>query len=402
MTLRGKTVLVTGATGFIGGRLVEKLILEHGAIVRALVRDFRKAIRLGRFDVELVLGDVTDPQVVSAAAKGCDVIFHCAFGASGTVQQQRAATVDGTRHLVDAAVAAGVRRFVHVSTLSVYGDLKGNELTESAPRVRTGDVYGDTKLEAEEIVLSAHQTQQLSAVVLQPTVVYGPFGGWWTAGQLDRLKAGRFALANGGEGVCNPVYVDDVVQAAIRAALADNVEGQTFLVSGPAPVTWRDYYAAMERMLGRSSTLPMNVEEIRQRQKEPRKPRTVFGWALQVLRERPDIRQRFVNSPILGLPYRVLSKLAPRKLLNAAKRRVLGADVVPPETQAKTDAAEAASPADSRPIIVPDAASLSQFTSPTRVNIDKARAMLGYAPQYDLSRGMALTEQWARWAGLLS
>ncbi len=401
MNLRGKTVLVTGATGFIGGRLVEKLVLEHGAVVRILVRDFRKAIRLGRFDVDLVLGDVTDAQVVSAAARDCDVIFHCAFGAAGTVQQQRAATVDGTRHLVDAAVAAGVRRFVHVSTLSVYGDLTGDALTESAPRVRTGDVYGDTKLDAEEIVLNAHRTQKLAAVVLQPTVVYGPFGGWWTAGQIDRLKSGRFALANGGDGVCNPVYVDDVVQAAIRAACAEQVEGQTFLVSGPAPVSWRDYYEAFERMLGRSATVALSVDEIRQRQKQPRKPRTIFGWALQVLRERPDIRQRFVNSPILGLPYRIASKLAPRKLLNALKRRVLGADVVPPDAKPSA-AGHLPQVIDTRPIIVPDAASLAQFTSRTRVIIDKARTMLGYAPQYDLSRGMQLTEQWARWAGLLS
>ena len=401
MNLRGKTVLVTGATGFIGGRLVEKLVLEHGAVVRALVRDFRKAIRLGRFDVDLVLGDVTDAPIVSAAARGCDVIFHCAFGATGTVERQRAATVDGTRHLVDAAVAAGVRRFVHVSTLSVYGDLTGESLTESAPRVRTGDVYGDTKLDAEEIVLNAHRTQKLAAVVLQPTVVYGPFGGWWTAGQIDRLKQGRFALANGGDGVCNPVYVDDVVQAAIRAACAEQVEGQTFLVSGPSPVSWRDYYEAFERMLGQPATVALSVDEIRQRQKQPRAPRTIFGWALQVLRERPDIRQRLVNSPILGLPYRIASKLAPRKLLNGLKRRVLGADVVPPDAKPSA-AGQPPQVLDPRPIIVPDAASLAQFTSRTRVIIDKAKTMLGYAPQYDLSRGMQLTEQWARWAGLLS
>lgn len=239
--LAGRTVLVTGATGFIGGRLLERLVLEHGVTVRALVRDFRKASRLGRFGVSLIPGDLTDPAAVRQAAEGSDLIFHCAFGSTGTAEQRRAATVDGIRHVVAAALAARVPRLVHLSTLSAYGHLTTEEITEDSPRRKTGVLYADTKLEAEEIVLHAHRRQGLAGAVIQPTVVYGPFGGWWTAGQIDRLRRGRFALADDGAGACNAVYVDDVVQAAFLAAVADDAVGQTFLVSGLEPVTWKEY-----------------------------------------------------------------------------------------------------------------------------------------------------------------
>ncbi len=266
------------------------------------------------------------------------------------------------------------------------------------PRL-TGDAYGDTKLEAEHIVMQAHREHGLPVSVLQPTVVYGPFGGWWTAGQIARLRAGRFALADGGAGVCNPVYVDDVVQAMLRAVDSPRAAGQSYLISGPQPTTWREYYAHLERMVKQDSIVSMSPDEIARQLKRQRPPRGLVGWALQVLRERHDVRQRIVNSP-LGWPYKLAVKLSPARWVRAVKRRVLGDDFDQPAKPVMKPAQQAVA-ADARPIIYPDLASLPQFTSPTRVLIDKAVAQLGYCPQYDLDRGMALTEQWAKWARLV-
>ena len=116
-----RRILVTGASGFIGGRVVEKLVRDRGARVRALVRDVAGAARIARFPVELVRGDVTDPPSVRAAASGCQAIIHCAYGNRGSATERHAVNVAGTRNVLDAAVAAQVDRVVHLSTLVVYG-----------------------------------------------------------------------------------------------------------------------------------------------------------------------------------------------------------------------------------------------------------------------------------------
>ena len=134
MALNASTVLVTGATGFIGGRLVERLILEEGARVRVLLRDFAHAPRVARFPVEMIGGSVTDLDAVDRAAAGCDVIVHCAFGNSGTPEEKRAATIAGTEAVAEAARRAGVKRLVHLSTISVYGLPGDGDLDETAPR----------------------------------------------------------------------------------------------------------------------------------------------------------------------------------------------------------------------------------------------------------------------------
>src|SRR4051794_3341526 len=121
-SLEGRTVLVTGATGFIGGRLVEHLIRTEGAHVRALVRNFSKAARLARFAVEMVPGDLLAPDAVERAVAGCDTIFHCAYPNGGDEATRRAVTARGVELLFDAATRHRVRRVVHTSTISVYGD----------------------------------------------------------------------------------------------------------------------------------------------------------------------------------------------------------------------------------------------------------------------------------------
>ena len=391
MSLHGKKVLVTGGTGFIGGRLVEKLVLECDAKVRVLVRNFTTAARIARFPLEMIQGDVTDTEAVRRAADGCDVIFHCAYGNTGTPEQQKAVTVGGTEAVAKAALATGVSRMVHVSTISVYGPTPDGDLDETAPRRRSGDLYADTKLEAEQFVFNYYRKHGLPVAIIQPTIVYGPFAGVWAVGPLNQLKSGHVVLVNGGDGLCNAVYVDDVVDAMLLAALEDKAVGEAFLVSGEIPVTWRDFYGAYEQMLGIQATISMSVDEIRARIEQQEEPKSTIGQVLRVLREKPNVRARLIQLPAVAKPYRLMRSLIPDSFWQRMKHRVLG------------DGAGSGSPnlLHEKPIHIPNEALIALFGSKTRVCISKAEQRLGYQPRFDFERGMVLTAKWAEWANLL-
>jgi nucleoside-diphosphate-sugar epimerase len=383
------TVLVTGATGFIGGRLVERLILEEGARVRVLLRDFAHAPRVARFPVEMIGGSVTDADAVNRAATGCDVIVHCAFGNSGTPEEKRAATIAGTEAVAEAARRAGVKRLVHLSTISVYGLPGDGDLDETAPRRFCGDPYSDAKIEAERLVLACHEKHGLPVAVLQPTIVYGPLSGPWTLAPLHQLKHERVVLVDGGGGLCNAVYVDDVVDAILLATTREEAVGQAFLISGDRPVTWRQFYAAFEEMLGQPGTVSLTAAEIQALHREERRARRTIPQLMRVLRRNARMRARLLELPALGIPYRWLLARVPERVRADLGRRLFSDDA--PSARAKAD----------RPTPLPNDYQVRFLRARTRVRTDKARRLLGYEPRVSFEHGMRLTSQWAAWANLL-
>ncbi|MGW7451631.1 NAD-dependent epimerase/dehydratase family protein [Streptomyces sp. NPDC054787] len=260
--LDGRTVAVTGASGFIGGRLVERLALTTGAAIRPVVRGFGRAARLSVLPqdrIEFRCGDLLDVESLAEAFAGCDTVVHCAFGSDGDESARWATTVEGTANVLAAARRAGVRRVVHLSTIDVYDATGASELTEESP-ARPADPadreYEQQKLAAERTVLAAGDGA-LETVVLQPGVVYGPWAGQWTTAQLLR-EAGDFAELPTGEGggACNAVYVDDVVEAALRAIVAQGVAGRRFLVGHGEPVTWGAFFDAVRAVRRLGDRLP--------------------------------------------------------------------------------------------------------------------------------------------------
>jgi nucleoside-diphosphate-sugar epimerase len=236
--LKGKTVLITGATGFVGGRLVEKLVLEQQARVRTLVRNFGRASRLARFPIEFIAGDITDAAAVRQAMHGCEIVFHCAHESALPGQRQKLAATQGTQNICATALELGVEQMIHVSSLAVYGPTPPGDLTEASPWQPTDHSYMVAKRLTERMVLDLHQEAGLPVVVLQPTAVYGPYCRPWTLQPVEDLKTGLVPLVDGGQGYCNAVYIDDAVEAMLLAATNPAVRGETFLISGEEPVTW--------------------------------------------------------------------------------------------------------------------------------------------------------------------
>lgn len=237
-----RTVLVTGAGGFIGGRVVEMLLQEEGTRVRPAVRRWASCARIGRLPIDPVQCDVLDPQQVREAMQGVDLVVHCAKGG-------RDSMVEGTRTLLRAARDAGVRRVVHLSTIDVYGRAEG-VVDEERPFEITGRDYGDSKIEAEN-VCKEFAADGLEVVILRPTIVYGPFSDLWTVQFAERFRDGNWLLspeACGGR--CNLVYVDDLVRAILLALEAPGVSGRAYNVNGPDQVTWQEYFEALNKALG--------------------------------------------------------------------------------------------------------------------------------------------------------
>lgn len=392
--LSGKKILVTGGTGFIGGRVVEKLVQECNASVRVMLRNFARALHIARYPIELVYGDMNELGQVTAAAEGCDIIVHCAYGSSGDDATRRSANVLGTKNVLDAAVRAGVKRFVHLSTVQVYGPLSDGDLDETKARRYFGDGYSDSKFDAEKVVLEYFAKHGLPVIILQPTIVYGPNSSIWTTNLLSSLRRERHILVDNGDGYCNAVYVDDLADAVLLAAVRDEGVGQTFLISGEEPVTWRDFYGSYERMLGISATIPMSAVEaeaydIKNRSRGP----SIFREGLSILREEPTLRERLLNTRELALLKGLTALLLPADIRVSMKRRIKGENGAGGLPTA---------PVEKRPIrLLSFPLDTKFYKARARVRIDKAKRLLGYEPAFDLPAGMKRIEQWARWANLL-
>jgi nucleoside-diphosphate-sugar epimerase len=234
MTSR-RRVLVTGAGGFIGGRTVEILHASPGFEVVPSLRRWSTAARIGRLPLDPIRCDLLSEADVREAVTGIDQVVHCAVG-------DARATVQGTRNLLQAAHAAEVRRVVHLSTIDVYGRTEGT-IDESAPVVRTGREYGDSKIEAEE-VCREFVSKGLDVVILRPTIVYGPFSDLWTVEFAERFRSGSWMLPpDACQGRCNLVYVDDLVRAILLALdTPSDASGMAFNINGSDDLTWQEYF----------------------------------------------------------------------------------------------------------------------------------------------------------------
>jgi nucleoside-diphosphate-sugar epimerase len=247
----GGTVLVTGAGGFVGSHLALDLARD-GILVRALDQHLERVRGLespGRF--ELHEGDVTDPTLLERALEGVDTVYHLAaahLGVSAGEAEFRRVNVDGLRTLIDRASSAGVRRFVHCSTVGVFGRIDDPPADETTP-CRPDLVYERTKLAGEAVVLQAVRDGGFPAVVLRPVWVYGP-GCPRTEKLFRTIGKGSFVVAGSGEGRRHCVYIRDMVRAFRLAARADAALGQVIIVGDARPVTVRELVDTIARIAG--------------------------------------------------------------------------------------------------------------------------------------------------------
>ena len=227
------TVLVTGATGFIGPHVVHELRARE-VPVRALVRDPARASRLVAWGAELAVGDVTDPASLVAACEGVDAVVHLVAIIRGRPQDFERVMAQGTRNVVAAAQASGVRRFVLASALGL------DETTKDAVP------YYRAKWEMEQAVLGS----TLEHVIFRPSFVFGRDGGVLPT----FVRLARFApvtpIVGPGTQKLQPIWIDDLAAYYAAAVGEPGAAGGTFELGGPDAVTWNEFWRRLKRALG--------------------------------------------------------------------------------------------------------------------------------------------------------
>ena len=242
--------LVTGATGFIGSHIVDRL-LERGDDVRALVRPSSDVSYLEGRGVDLRRGDIADRDSLAPAVEGAEVIFHAAAMVSdwGPWRKFRALTIDGTRNVLEAAVGAGVPRFLHVSTDGVY-DLRylGKRMTEETlleTRFARWDYYRRSKLAAERLARRYHGEGRIPVTVVRPGLVLGERDRATLPGVVAFLRSGGATFFGDGLNRLPYVYAGDVADACLLAAAGEGAAGEAYNLVSAETVTQRDLFGAI-------------------------------------------------------------------------------------------------------------------------------------------------------------
>jgi 2-alkyl-3-oxoalkanoate reductase len=231
-------VLVMGASGFVGARLVKALAVREGVSVVAGLRRERADFRARGVEQRLI--EITDAQSVRAGLQGITHVIHCVMGPDDVM-------VRGTKILCAAMVSEGCERLVHFSSTAVFGNVEG-VIGDHSPFGVDVDGYARAKIECETLVRAA---SPIETVILRPALIHGPGAEQWTA-RIGRLLRWRRLgdLGAMGDGLCNLILIDDVVQAAVRALDPAIESGLVFNLAEPDPPTWNRYLMEFARELG--------------------------------------------------------------------------------------------------------------------------------------------------------
>jgi nucleoside-diphosphate-sugar epimerase len=354
-------IAVVGANGFIGTRVVEMFALNHMAEVIPVVRDYAGLARSSRFDLEGRVANAFDEQALVSAFQGCDVVVHAVAGDIKTILGTLAP-------MYHAAQKARVRRLVYLSSGSVHGQAPQPGTDEnSALNTRQDLPYNNAKVRAEQTLARLREQGDVQLIILRPGIVFGPRSSWITH-FADDLLAGKAALLNRGRGICNSIYVDNLVHAIYLAATQPNIDKEAFLLGDQECVTWSDLYRPIATALGR------DLEEI---------PEGIVSSQEQSWFERLEpIR---VSKTVQGL-----LSVIPHRYKLAAFRAY--------ETVLRYDTIMSISPRKEQQASIPYEMGML-YSCSYKLPLEKAAHILGYQPPVSFQEACQRTVAWLEFAG---
>jgi nucleoside-diphosphate-sugar epimerase len=319
-------VALTGASGYTGGHVLKQL-LARGDSVKALVREASITPALSASGAEIVKGVLGNAEDARRLVFGCDAVMHIAavYRTAGHPDSYyREVNVVGTRFLLEAAQAAGIRRFVHTSTVGVHGDVKNPPADEDAP-IAPSDIYQETKAEADVLAREFGRTHGLEVAIVRPGAIYGP-GETRLLKVFKGIARGRYGVVGSGKAHYHLVYIDDLVSGFLLALDRKEAAGETFIIAGPKSISQDDLAREVAKATS-GSVWPFHIP----------------AWPIQRLGDLVEA---------ICVPLGIEPPIHRRRVDFWVKNR--------------------------------------SFT------IEKARRLLGYAPQVDVTEGIAKTAQWYR------
>ncbi|MGB0715483.1 MAG: NAD-dependent epimerase/dehydratase family protein [Phycisphaerae bacterium] len=264
----GGLALVTGGTGLLGSHIAEQLV-RRGYNVRALCRSGSDTAFLESIGAEIAEGDLTDAAAIEAAMGDVDAVYHAAarVGDWGPWDDFVRVTIDGTRHVLSAAEKAGVRRFLHISSISAYGhpNEPGLVLDETAPLGRDlykWSYYSRAKVEAEKHVWAAHESGKLPVTVIRPSWLYGQRDRATMPRIIDKIRKRKVKLIGDGSNRLNVAHAGNVAEASIMAVETERAAGEAYNVCHDGVMTQGQYFNMIAKALGEpevKSTVPYGV-----------------------------------------------------------------------------------------------------------------------------------------------
>jgi nucleoside-diphosphate-sugar epimerase len=250
-------ILVTGGTGFTGKALVKRLLDDGHQVVALDYKEGLKTQELRQWGAEVVIGTVTDRECARRCVRGVDVVQHlaAAFREMNVPEKHYwDVNVGGTRIMLEESLAAGVKKFIYCSTCGVHGNVDDPPGGEDAP-IKPADYYQQTKFEAEPVALE-YGRRGLPALIIRPAAIYGPGDPERFYMIFKRVASGRFPMFGNGRTLYHPLYIDNLVDAFVRAQEPGRGDGNAYLIADEEYVTIEDLVTRVARSMGTEVRVP--------------------------------------------------------------------------------------------------------------------------------------------------
>ncbi len=369
-----RTIAVVGASGFVGSAFIEHHLRDEAAQIIPLIHSSGNAARVARHGLVLRVVDLLSPGSVAEALRGCTHVVNCSRGSKHVMGQ-------GFRNLLDASIAARIRRFVHLSSVTVYGSTPPGEISENREARPEAGTYGATKL-AQDRAVDAAIKRGLHAVVLCPPNISGPHSPFLLE-IVNALRAGVFGLVDNGALPCELVDMRNLVHA-MRLALdpAVSANGSRLFVTDCSSATWRDVIQYLQPLAGRGPFEGLDRSEAARLAAPTPAPTLSLRKSVRHLLS-PEVREALRKDPLLARVEALgksVVRAAPARIQTSLRRHT--DDEVPFCTSATM-------PSLSIPLI-------RQQLREVRYSCTRARDILGYKPPIAFDQSMDAFCRWYR------